>query len=189
MEIRVNPFSLESIDNALALLETFTESTLDKVDELIELMVQEGEYVAAVLSAPAETGDTQMSVINESKVTGGRHNRYGYIIAGGAAIWLEFGTGVANPDNYPGTKPSGIVAHGEFGIEKKHKWSYYDAEGKKHTRRGQRLGSTGEAWTYYDQKQGRWRATHGLPARAFMWHTATYLRNHFPELARKVWKG
>lgn len=187
MEIRVNPFSIESIDNALALLSTFTESTLDKVDELIALMVEEGEYVALAKCLPAESGETSDSILSESKVTGVRHNRYGYIIAGGAAIWLEFGTGVLYPDNYPGTKPSGIVGHGEFGEEQT--WSYYDDEGKKHTRRGQRKGSTGEAWTYYDQKQGRWRATHGLPARAFMWQTATHLRNHFPELARKVWKG
>ena len=168
MEIRVNPFSLESIDNALALLSTFTESTLDKVDELIALMVEEGEYVALAKCLPAESGETSDSILTESKVTGVRHNRYGYIIAGGAAIWLEFGTGVHYPDNYPGTKPSGIVEHGEY--EKK-------------------KGSTGDAWFYYDQKQGRWRATRGLPARAFMWRTATHLRNHFPELARKVWKG
>ena len=168
MEIRVNPYSLESIDNALAILKTFTESTLDKVDALIELMVQEGEYVASILCLPAESGDTGMSILNESKVVGGRHNRYGYIIAGGAAIWLEFGTGVYYPDNYPGTKPSGIVAHGEYGKKK---------------------GSTGDPWVYYDEKQGRFRITRGLPARAFMWETATYLRNHFPELARKVWKG
>lgn len=168
MEIRVNPFSIESIDNALALLSTFTESTLDKVDRLIEEMVTEGEHISMILCLPAETGDTQMSITRESKVTGLRHNRYGYIIAGGAAIWLEFGTGVYYPDNYPGTKPSGIVGRGEY---------------------GQKKGSTGKPWAYYDEKQGRIRVTHGLPARAFMWHTATYLRNHFPELARKVWKG
>lgn len=168
MEIRVNPFSLESIDNALALLSTFTESTLDKVDRLIEEMVTEGEHISMILCLPAETGDTQMSIIRESKVTGLRHNRYGYIIAGGAAIWLEFGTGVYYPDNYPGTKPSGIVGRGQY---------------------GQKKGSTGKPWTYYDEKQGRFRVTRGLPARAFMWQTATHLRNHFPELARKVWKG
>ena len=91
-------------------------------------------------------------------------------MAGGAAIWLEFGTGVYYPDNYPGEKPSGIVAHGEYG--------------KKENK-----GSTGDPWFYYDEKQGRFRITRGLPARAFMWQTATHLRNHFPELARKVWKG
>jgi hypothetical protein len=170
MEIRVNPFSIESIDNALALLSTFTESTLDKVDELIALMVEEGEYVALAKCLPAESGETSDSILSESKVTGLRHNRYGYIIAGGAAIWLEFGTGVYYPDNYPGEKPSGIVAHGEYG--------------KKENK-----GSTGDPWFYYDEKQGRFRITRGLPARAFMWQTATHLRNHFPELARKVWKG
>lgn len=169
MEIRVNPFSLESIDNALALLSTFTESTLDKVDRLIEEMVTEGEHISMILCLPAETGDTQMSITRESKVTGVRHNRYGYIIAGGAAIWLEFGTGVAKNDaGYPGTKPEGIVGYGEYG---KHK------------------GATGQPWVYYDEKQGKFRVTRGIAARAFMWHTATYLRNHFPELARKVWKG
>lgn len=168
MEIRVNPFSIESIDNALALLSTFTESTLDKVDRLIEEMVTEGEHISMILCLPAETGDTQMSITRESKVTGLRHNRYGYIIAGGAAIWLEFGTGVYYPDNYPGTKPSGIVGRGEY---------------------GQKKGSTGKPWTYYDEKQGKFRVTRGLPTRAFMWQTATHLRNRFPELARKVWKG
>ena len=187
MNITLNPFDVKSIDNAIRMVERFSEETLNKIDALIHAMVVEGETVAMVLCLPAETGDTQMSITRESKVEGARTDAVGYIIAGGAAIWLEFGTGVLYPDNYPGTKPSGIVGHGEFG--EKQTWSYYDDEGKKHTRRGQRKGSTGEAWTYYDQKQGRWRATHGLPARAFMWHTATYLRNHFPELARKVWKG
>lgn len=168
MEIRVNPFSIESIDNALALLSTFTESTLDKVDELIALMVEEGEYVALTKCLPAESGETSDSILSESKVTGVRHNRYGYIIAGGAAIWLEFGTGVYYPDNYPGEKPSKIVGRGEY---------------------GQKKGSTGKPWAYYDEKQGKFRVTRGLPARAFMWQTATHLRNHFPELARKVWKG
>ena len=172
MEIRVNPFSIESIDNALALLSTFTESTLDKVDRLIEEMVTEGEHISMILCLPAETGDTQMSITRESKVTGLRHNRYGYIIAGGAAIWLEFGTGVAKNERagveYPGVKPPNIVEHGSY------------EKGK---------GASGEPWAYYDDKQGKVRVTRGIAARAFMWQSATYLRNHFPELARKVWKG
>lgn len=174
MEIRVNPFSLESIDNALALLSTFTESTLDKVDELIALMVEEGEYVALAKCLPAESGETSDSIMSESKVTGLRHNRYGYIIAGGAAVYLEFGTGVFynGAESYPGERPAGVSKIGE-----------YVQKGKPPSK------GKNDWWYYYDDKQGRIRATHGIAARAFMWQTATHLRNHFPELARKVWKG
>ena len=169
MNILLNPFDVKSIDNAIRMVEQFSKETLDKIDALIHAMVVEGETVAMTLCLPAETGDTQISITRESKVEGARTDAVGYIIAGGAAIWLEFGTGVAKNDaGYPGVKPEGIVGYGEY---------------------GQHKGATGKPWVYYDERQGKFRATRGIAARAFMWQSATYLRKHFPEIARKVWKG
>lgn len=172
MNITLNPFDVKSIDNAIAMVEKFSKDTLDKMGELIAAMVEEGEQVALTLCLPSETGDTGMSILDESKVEGARNEAVGYIIAGGAAIWLEFGTGVAKNEmagvEYPGVKPPNIVEHGSY------------EKGK---------GASGELWAYYDDKQGKVRVTRGIAARAFMWQSATYLRNHFPEIARKVWKG
>lgn len=171
MTILLNPFDVKSIDNAIRMVEQFSKETLDKIDALIHAMVVEGETIALAL-CHAESGETQMSIIQESKVEGARLGAVGYIIAGGAAIWLEFGTGVAKNENagvsYPGVKPPNIVEHGHY------------EKGK---------GLSGDLWAYYDDKQGKVRVTRGIAATAFMWHSATYLRNHFPEIARKVWKG
>lgn len=172
MNITLNPFDIKSIDNAIRMVEQFSKETLDKIDALIHAMVVEGETVAMMLCLPAETGDTQVSITRQSKVEGARNDAVGYIIAGGAAIWLEFGTGVAKNENvgktYPGVKPDNIVEHGYYGKKK---------------------GLSGDLWAYYDDKKGKVMVTRGIAARAFMWQSATYLRNHFPEIARKVWKG
>lgn len=172
MTILLNPFDVKSIDNAIRMVEQFSKETLDNIEKVIKAMVEEGEQVAIQLCLPADSGETVASIQAGSRVEGVRTNAVGYIIAGGAAIWLEFGTGVAKNERmgktYPGVKPDNIVEHGYYGKKK---------------------GLSGNLWAYYDDKKGKVMVTRGIAARAFMWHSATYLRNHFPEIARKVWKG
>ena len=94
-----------------------------------------------------------------------------HILVGGAAVWLEFGTGVvANPVGvggyaHPMAAELGMYGIGEF---------------------GHGHGADPNGWWYYDET-GRKRHTFGIPATMFMYHSAWNARRDIPYLARRIW--
>ena len=78
----------------------------------------------------------------------------------GHAAFVEFGTGVVGAGSPHPTMPwqYDVNAHGEAG------------------------------WVYYDEKQGRFRWTKGMPSRPYMYLTAKQLEEKVVEIARDVFK-
>lgn len=75
-------------------------------EELTKLAVKEAQknYSQAIYSG-----------INDVTVT----SKDNQITASGQSVlFIEFGTGITNPDNYPERGTSGVVAHGEYGLKR-----------------------------------------------------------------------
>lgn len=94
------------------------------------------------------------------------------VLAGGGAVWLEFGTGVThNPVGvggyaHPKAAELGMYGIGEFG----HGW-----------------GSNPNGWWYNDET-GQGQHTYGVPATMFMYHSAWATRAKIPNIARGLFK-
>ena len=151
----------QSIDAAIRELKKYKQDLQRKTEELIDAMVQFGEDYAINAVGHVDTGETVASI------HGYRDGNKGVIVAGGNAIWIEFGTGVKK--NGPvGTSPHpkgqelGMLI-GEYG------------EGK---------GANPNGWWYYDGEKVK--HTTGIESNAFMYHTAQELARIAPDLAREV---
>lgn len=138
------------------------------VVDLISRMTRTGETWAMTMMNHIDTGATL------STIHGYRSGNKGVIVAGGAAIWIEFGTGVfaEGQNNHPllGKVP-GIVPHGTYGEghgASPNGWYYPDPNGT-HVYNGQ---------TYSH--------TMGIPANRFMYRTAEMLRREYPEMAKEI---
>lgn len=157
--------STESIDRAIRLLEDYQKRLDSKIEELLDAMVKAGEeYALYQLSMHIDTGLTM------HETYGYRNGKVGYIVSGGAAIWLEFGTGVVANKTYQGAYVHPVAgAAGMMGIG-----DY-----------GQQHGADPNGWWYYDGN-GKKRHTFGIPATMFMYNTAQQLRRDYPDLARRL---
>lgn len=155
------PLSVEGLIQAAQWLENYADSVLPKkCEELLSKMLREGEITAKIYLVPhIDTGQTN------STIMGYREGNSGMILAGGAAVWVEFGTGVYAPGqvDYP-IPVNGIVGHGEYG------------EGH---------GADPNGW-YYKDKFGEWKHTYGIPASMFMYNTAQMLRRECHRMAKEV---
>ena len=153
--------SEESIKAAIKELNTYKRELDKKVNALIELMLKHGEDYAINQVGHVDTGETL------SSIHGYRDGNRGVIVAGGNAIWLEFGTGVRHNGPAGGSPhPKGTelgMTIGEYG-------------------KGQ--GANPGGWWYYDGDKVR--HTYGIEANLFMWKTARELERVAPELAREV---
>ena len=158
------PFSQAGLERAADWLEDYAKRTLPKnCVALISRMCRTGEVWAMTLMDHIDTGETL------STIHGYRNGDKGVIVANGAAIWIEFGTGVAKNGsgyNYPGEIPEGIVPHGTFG--------------KGH-------GSQLNGW-WYKGDDGEYHHTMGMKANYFMYNTARMLKRECPEMAKEVFK-
>lgn len=155
--LRLTP---QGIDAAIREIKRNRLEVDKKVQELISVMVAEGEDYAINTVGHVDTGETLASI------HGYREGNKGVIVAGGAAIWLEFGTGVIrNSERHPKADELGMKAWGEYG--------------KGH-------GKDPNGW-YYPDGEG-WSHTYGIEANMFMYHTAQYLKQIFTEKAREVFK-
>lgn len=162
--ITVDAFSPESIDKAIAELEAYKKSLKNKCIKLIELMCREGEqYAKNWFAGHLWTGATQETIM------GYREGDIGLVVAGGAAAWIEFGTGTqAGQWPYPGDgKPAGWD-HGSFG------------EGH---------GNDPNGWTYWDEAFGQYIHTKGHITDPFMWDTAQTLKDELHNYAKKIFNG
>ena len=151
----------DSIKSAIKELRQYKNDIKRKTLKLIDSMLKIGEEYAINSVAHIDTGETL------SSIRGYRNGNKGVIVAGGNAIWIEFGTGVRN-NGSAGTSPH--PKGEELGMtigtyEKGH-------------------GANPNGWWYYDE--GEIKHTYGIKANMFMYKTALELKQVCPELAKEV---
>lgn len=159
-------FQLNSrgIDKAIKQLQAEKKRIQLKLWELIDVMCMDGEDYACEYMTHIDTGETLGSIM------GYREGNRGIITAGGAAVWIEFGTGVYSN----GGKSGGDPFHpnrSELGISD---WGTY----------GKGQGSNPNGWWYF--KGGEWHHTMGIAEEPFMANTAERLQEEFRTTAQKV---
>lgn len=157
------------LNKAADWLEAYAEKTLPKnCLALVDRMTGQGEQWAVNQVGHIDTGNTVASVM------GYRNGNKGVIVAGGAAIWIEFGTGVARnfgTEPHPKAAELGMSPWGTFGLGHAasfNGWYYPDPNGT-HIFNGQ---------TYSH--------TMGIPANRFMYNTAQMLAKSCPEMAKEI---
>ena len=165
------PFSAAGLERAADWLEEYQKRTLPKnIVELVSRMCRTGEVWAISLINRVDTGNTI------STIHGYRNGDKGVIVANGAAIWIEFGTGVyynGTGYNYPGKIPDGIAAHGTWGEghgSQMNGWFYPDPNGQ--------YVFNGETYSH----------TLGMPSNPFMYTTAQMLKRECPQMAKEVFR-
>ena len=158
IKVQLSP---SSIDRAIKELEAYKKRIKLKLMELIDVMCMDGEDYACSYLTHVDTGETLQSIM------GYREGNHGIIEAGGAAVWIEFGTGVAfNVVDYahPTREDLGISDWGEYG------------KGK---------GANPNGWYYYG-KDNKLHFTQGIPSEPFMQYAADKLIEEFRATAVKV---
>lgn len=158
------PLSEEGLNRAADWLEDYAKRILPKnARALVSRMVGQGEQWAINEMGHIDTGNTVASII------GYRNGDKGVIVAGGASVWIEFGTGVvANSGSEPHPKAT------ELGMSP---WGTY---GKGH-------GASFNGWWYEDPEgSGIYHHTMGIPANHFMYNTAQTLRRECPDWAKEI---
>ena len=177
----------KSIDRAIKLVEVYKEDLIRNTRNTVDRLGQVAENNARLeLQSHIWSGETLASLHtekNETKYTSSRT-----VKVGGAAVWLEFGTGVVanncSPGEYvhPYAQELGMYGIGEY---------------------GHGYGSNPNGWYFYDDGQydaefvggtqntyntGRPIHTFGIPATLFMYHSAWAARRELPKYAREVWR-
>lgn len=154
--------SCSSIQNAITELMEYRREFSDKVQQLIDRMISEGEQYA-MSAAVQYVSDEQLSV----SVYGYRSGDKGFIVADGEAVFLEFGAGVYY-NGAVGTSPHPKGQEFGFTIG-----SY-----------GLGQGANPEGWDW--QEADGWHHSRGTQANLFMWNTAKWLRENYPDWAREL---
>ena len=146
--------SEESIDSAISQLEDYEKSFREHTSELVKETAEQVErYAAYELAQHIDTGETIASLKTATR----EGSNSATVSVGGAAIWLEFGTGVVTNNSYIG--------------------------GYVHPK-GAELGMCGLGT--YGQGHGADPDFHGIPATLFMWNSAQTARRDIPNLARRI---
>ena len=155
--------SKASITAAVKQLETYKRSLKSKTERIVETLGKKGvEYARANLEH-IDTGETLESIAFA------REGNKGTVSAGGAAVWIEFGTGVvANRGKHPHDQKSkaGMVGWGEYG--------------DKH-------GFDPNGWWYYHPVRGL-EHTFGIAISPFMYLASQSLRQELTDIAREAMK-
>lgn len=162
----------ESLNEAIMAIEIYRDSLDNKANQLVKEVARVVEDNArSELLRHIETGETISSLNTTYK-----QNMYGQtatVSCGGAAVWLEFGTGVVANDCAPGE-----FVHPMPGV-------YFKIDGI--GTHGQGHGADPNGWWYYDEN-GRRRHTYGIPATMFMYYSAQRARREMPYLARRIFR-
>lgn len=134
--------SSQSLAAAAKQLRKYAESLPNKTEKLVRSMGEYGSEMALWHfdeKPHVETGATRDSIHYEHSGTSGT------VFVGGAAVWIEFGTGVARNGGTAGVyvhekaAELGMDAIGTYGAghgADPRGWYYYSADGTKHHTRG-----------------------------------------------------
>mgnify|MGYP007083118533 CR=1 FL=1 len=169
--ININLFDPKSIQAAVKALRDYENSLEYKCRLLAETLAKKGVEIARVQIADLDaifTSELLQSIHSEyvGSVKGGRV--WALLAGTDHAAFVEFGTGVVGKQSpYKGNLPEGVD------------WQY--ASGK--TIRQLADGRYG--WFYQDDN-GDWWFTEGMPSRPFMYLTANELRQIVTQTAKEV---
>jgi len=150
--------SEESIKAAIKELDKYKRELDEKAKTLVQRLIEAGVEIAKqeVLALGAFDSGELHGSLDGLMYTDGAR---GIIFTNcGHAAFVEFGTGVVGAGSPHPTMP----------------WQYD-------------VNEHGEAgWVYYDEKQGRFRWTKGIPSRPYMYLTARQLEERVEAIAREV---
>lgn len=170
--------SEKDLDRAIRLLELYQKDLMPKVHVVVDHLAKTAEDNArAELQPHVWSGETISSLHTEKRDT--QYTSTRTVSVGGAAVWLEFGTGVVANNCEPGefvhpyAKELGMYGIGEY---------------------GHGLGASPNGW-YFDS-DAEWangtynvyerHHTFGIPATLFMYHSAWAARRELPKYAKGV---
>lgn len=162
-----------SIDHAIRELQNYKKWILEKTQEFLKALGEEGVQISSVKFSEAEyDGTNDVSCMVEERDS----TKVAVVAIGNAALFIEFGTGITYPDNHPEAAANGMI-RGEYGhrlgrLEKG--WRY---EGDP--------GTHGEVIT--EGKHAGEIHTYGNPANMCMYLTIRELEQRFEEIARRVY--
>lgn len=172
----------QSLNEAIRLIENYKNDFMGKVHVTVDHAAKVVEDNARVeLQKHIWSGETISSLHTEKKDTAATSTRT--VKVGGAAIWLEFGTGVvANKVSvgeyvHPLGKELGMVGIGQYGRGlggSPNGW-YFDSDSEWVT---DQFGST---YNVYESHH-----TFGIPATMFMYNSALAARRDFIHYAKGV---
>lgn len=166
----VVPATAEGFNAVAKFLLDYEKTLKGKVEELIRVMCRNGEDYAINGVGHIDTGETL------SSIKAYRLGNVGVIIAGGQALWIEFGTGVvANAGNAPHPKAT------ELGMMP---WGTYVAPYPVN-KTGEPHGADPNGWWYYDDA-GKLKHTYGIRGNKFFYNTAQMLRRSYPDMAKEI---
>lgn len=173
MIIDLNVLSGKSIKKAITEINNVKKLLNSEVDELLKLMLQDGvNFAIKGISNHIDTGETISSIF------GYRDGNKGVIVAGGASIWLEFGTGVIkNSVRHPVADELGIKEWGTYGHgngANPNGWYYPTDDVRKMVEAG------GKLYPYAH--------TTGVEATMFMYNSANQILDNLKQYAQKVFK-
>ena len=178
--------SEKDLDRAIRLVELYMKDLDGKTNVFVDNVAKTIEDTArSELSNHVWSGETLASLHTEKMADRG-HSRSRKVSVGGAAVWLEFGTGVVANNCAPGefmhplAKELGMYGIGEYGHgwgSNPNGWYFYDN------------GQYDAEWaggTYNTYNTGKSIHTFGIPATRFMWHSAAEARYRLIRLAKGV---
>lgn len=154
--------SAKSIMGAAKQLRKYAESLQSKSERLVKDLGEAGVEYANMYLEHDDTGETRNSIQFTQNVN------TGVISVAGAAVWIEFGTGVlANAGSTPHPKKDEVGAVG---------WGEY----------GQGLGK--DLW-WFTNKYGQQVWTAGIHMNPFMYEAAQSLRFSLTDFAKEAFKN
>ena len=163
--------SQRGIDTLLREIESYTVWLKERSQVLLDRLAQAGVEVASARFAKAAyDGTNDASVSLETRGDGVR----AVVAVGASVLFIEFGTGVTNPDNHPQAAELGMK-RGEYGKGhgKQSSWGYYGDRGTNGVVKTKKDGSTVVI-------------THGNPANMPMYETVKELEAMLPDLVKEV---
>lgn len=166
--------SQKSIQDAISQIKAYQNDLTYKCQLLAEKLAEKGVEIAQTYIASLDatfTYELNSSIHAEYKgsIKGG--GIWAVVAGTDHAMFVEFGTGIVGKRSpYPGKLPDGVD------------WQY--ASGK--TIRQLADGRYG--WFYQDDN-GEWWFTEGMPSRPFMYYTAIQLQDIVVETAKEVFGG
>lgn len=156
------------INKAIKELQEYKKRINQRLIWLLETMRLDGETYAASYMTHYGTGITSGSIV------GYREGNRAVIEAGGAAIWIEFGTGVTK-------NPMGDPFHDREALSSEsttiYKWGEY----------GEGHGKDKNGW-YYLGDDGEVHHTMGIMMQPFMHNAAMKLKEEFRANAEQVFR-
>lgn len=172
-EITIDIGDPESIKKAIAEVEKYEKWLEEKTEIFIKKLAEKGVAIADRRFGNTETDGQKGNIAVYARKTA---DGYEVCADGDEVLFIEFGTGVTYPDNYP-NKPAEIAGRGTYGKGhgKRRTWAFYSDEQP-------------GAYGWNPKGTEGLIATHGMPAQMPMYLTAKEVARIAEETAREVFR-